>query len=166
MSELIHNLDFERTDDMSVLFDFYCGIKEMDDYIHKKLQAKIDNTKELESFVVKEDGIIVGMTALREKPLEIVKTDGSRFTFNSLEIEYLAVKKELRETGIGATIIKWIYDKAKSEHPDCKFLGVLAYVDHDYGYSAVPFYEKCHFIARKGHALAEAIRMTRIIKQD
>ena len=125
MSDLLHNLIYERTDDMSVLSDFYCGVTEMDDYIHNKLQAKIEKMPELESYVVRED---------------------------------------LRETGIGESIVDWIDGKARNEHPRCKYLSVNALVDPDYGYTAVPFYEKCNFIARKSHAMAVAVRMTRIIK--
>ena len=164
MSQKLHTLYYERTDDMSVLSDFYCGISEMDEYIHSKLQAKVDRMPELESYIVKENGMIVAMTAIREKPLEVKTSDGTRFCIDAVEIEYLAVKKELRDTGIGETIIKWIDEKAKSEHPHCRYLSVNALVDPDYGYSAVPFYEKCHFVARKSHEMAVAVRMTRIIK--
>ena len=125
MSKQQHSLTYERTDDMSVLSDFYCGVTEMDDYIHNKLQAKIEKMPELESYVVRED---------------------------------------LRETGIGESIVDWIDGKARNEHPRCKYLSVNALVDPDYGYTAVPFYEKCNFIARKSHAMAVAVRMTRIIK--
>lgn len=164
MSKQQHSLTYERTDDMSVLSDFYCGIDEMDDYIHDRLQAKIDKMPELESYIVREGQDIVAMTAIREKPLEVRKSDGSRFDIDALEIEYLAVRKDLRETGIGEVIVQWIDEKARKEHPGCKYLSVNALVDPDYGYSAVPFYEKCRFIARKSHAMAEAVRMTRVIK--
>lgn len=136
----------------------------MDDYIHNKLQAKIEKMPELESYVVREDGNIVGMTAIREKPLEVRTSDGTRFSIDALEIEYLAVREDLRETGIGESIVDWIDGKARNEHPRCKYLSVNALVDPDYGYTAVPFYEKCNFIARKSHAMAVAVRMTRIIK--
>lgn len=164
MSKQQHSLTYERTDDMSVLSDFYCGVKEMDEYIHNRLQAKINRMQELESYVVREEGNIVGMTAIREKPLEVRTSDGTRFSIDALEIEYLAVREDLRETGIGESIVQWIDDKARNEHPDCKYLSVNALVDPDYGYTAVPFYEKCRFIPRKSHAMAEAVRMTRIIK--
>jgi len=164
MSDLLHNLTYERTDDMSVLSDFYCGIDEMDNYIHNKLQAKIGRMPELESYIIRENGEIVAMTAIREKPLEFKTTDGNRFSIPAIEIEYLAVKKELRDKGIGETVIQWIDNKARTEHQDCKYLSVNALVDPDYGYTAVPFYEKCDFIPRKAHAMAEAVRMTRIIK--
>ena len=149
---------------MSVLSDFYCGVAEMDDYIHNHLQAKITRMEDLESYIIKEDGQIVAMTAIREKPLELKISDGTRLSFDALEIEYLAVRRDLRETGIGETIIQWIDEKARTEHSHCKFLSVNALVDPDYGYTAVPFYEKCHFIPRKSHAMAVTVRMTRIIK--
>ena len=164
MSKQQHSLDYERTDDMSVLSDFYCGIGEMDDYIHNRLQDKINGMPELESYIIREGESIVAMTAIREKPLEIRKSDGTRFSIDSLEIEYLAVRKDLREKGIGELIIQWIDEKARNEHPNCRYLSVNALVDPDYGYSAVPFYEKCSFIARKSHSMAVAVRMTRIIK--
>lgn len=164
MSKQQHSLIYERTDDMSVLSDFYCGIEEMDTFIHNRLLAKINVMPELESYIIRENGDIVAMTAIREKPLEIKKTDGSRYSIDSLEIEYLAVRQDLRETGIGELIIDWIDNKARKEHPNCRYLSVNALVDPDYGYSAVPFYEKCSFIARKSHVMAVAVRMTRIIK--
>lgn len=165
MSKQQHSLTYERTDDMSVLSDFYCGIEEMDHYIHNKLQAKVNSMPELESYIIREAGSIVAMTAIREKPLEVKKSNGERFCIDALEIEYLAVRKDLRDTGIGETIIQWIDDKARAEHNNCRYLSVNALVDPDYGYSAVPFYEKCSFIPRKSHAMAVAVRMTRIIKQ-
>lgn len=165
MCKTLHNLDYERTDDMSVLSDFYCGIDEMDSYIHNHLQTKVNSDGKLESYIVRENNEIVAMTAIKEDKLRVKKSDGNMFEIDCLEIEYLAVKKELRQKGIGETIIQWIYDKAKTEHADSRYLSVLAYVDMDYGYSAVPFYEKCQFHARKKkHEIAEAVRMTRIIK--
>ena len=165
MCKTQHSLDYERTDDMSVLSDFYCGIDEMDNYIHNRLQAKINSDGKLESYIIRENDKVVAMTAIKENKLEVKKSDGSMFYIDSLEIEYLAVKEELRQKGIGETIIQWVYNKAQSEHQNCKYLSVLAYVDMDYGYSAVPFYEKCQFRARKKkHEIAEAVRMTRIIK--
>ena len=44
MSAIRHNLTYERTDDMSVLSDFYCGVKDMDFYIHEHLQGKINKS--------------------------------------------------------------------------------------------------------------------------
>jgi len=36
---------FERIDDASVLSNFYCGIQEMDDFIHEKLQDYLNETE-------------------------------------------------------------------------------------------------------------------------
>lgn len=38
------NLVFERIDDASVLSNFYCGIDEMDEFIHNKLQDYLKKT--------------------------------------------------------------------------------------------------------------------------
>lgn len=38
------NLVFERIDDASVLSNFYCGIDEMDEFIHNKLQDYLNKT--------------------------------------------------------------------------------------------------------------------------
>ena len=70
----------------------------------------------------------------------------------------------MRETGIGECVMQWIDEKARTEHAHCRYLSVNALVNPDYGYSAVPFYEKCGFVARKSHAMAVAVRMTRIIR--
>lgn len=39
------DLVFERIDDASVLSNFYCGIQEMDDFIHEKLQDYLNRTE-------------------------------------------------------------------------------------------------------------------------
>ena len=161
---VLHNLIYERTDDMSVLSDFYCGVVEMDDYIHNRLQDKVSRMPELESYIVRKAGEVVAMAAIREKPLEFRTSDGEYHSIDALEIEYLAVREDLRETGIGETIMQWIDDKARAEHPNCKYLSVNALVDPDFGYTAVPFYEECHFKPRKSHLMATAVRMTRIIR--
>ena len=79
MCVIKHQLDYERTDDMSVLSDFYCGIDEMDNFIHNRLQDKISRMPELESYVVREQGEIVAMTAIREKPLDVKTSEGAWF---------------------------------------------------------------------------------------
>ena len=38
------DLIFERIDDASVLSNFYCGIPDMDDFIHEKLQGYLNRT--------------------------------------------------------------------------------------------------------------------------
>lgn len=105
---VLHDLIYERTDDMSVLSDFYCGVVEMDDYIHNRLQDKVSRMPELESYIVRKAGEVVAMAAIREKPLEFRTSDGEYHSIDALEIEYLAVREDLRETGIGETIMQWL----------------------------------------------------------
>ena len=59
------------------------------------------------------------------------------------KIDYLAVQEEYRNQDIGSTIISQLAQLAKSQGRH--FLTVDAF--HDEGYSAIPFYEKNHFIA-------------------
>jgi hypothetical protein len=44
------DLVFERIDDASVLSNFYCGIPDMDDFIHAKLQGYLNRTGRLAFF--------------------------------------------------------------------------------------------------------------------
>jgi hypothetical protein len=43
-SEEYIDLIFERIDDASVLSNFYCGIPDMDVFIHEKLQGYLNRT--------------------------------------------------------------------------------------------------------------------------
>ena len=63
--------------------------------------------------------------------------------YPTLEIDYLAVRKDLREKGYGTAIIAELSKMARDK--GCFFLTVDAY--HDTCYSAIPFYEKCGFFA-------------------
>lgn len=62
-----NGLIYERTDDMSVLSEFYCGIFEMDDFIHNNLQEAI-NHYTLETYIVKDsENEIVAMFSICNK---------------------------------------------------------------------------------------------------
>lgn len=63
--------------------------------------------------------------------------------YPTLEIDYLAVRKDLRGKGYGSEIMAELVKKAKSKN--CYFLTVDAL--HIKGYSAIPFYEKNGFFA-------------------
>ena len=39
------DLIFERIEDASILSNFYCGIPDMDDFIHEKLQGYLNRTE-------------------------------------------------------------------------------------------------------------------------
>lgn len=57
------DLVFERIDDASVLSNFYCGIEEMDEFIHHKLQSYLTRT-ECEAYTVRQGEEIVAMLSV------------------------------------------------------------------------------------------------------
>lgn len=157
------DLEFERIDDASVLSNFYCGIKEMDDFIHERLQGYFDRT-ECEAYVVKCNDDIIAMLSLGEDVLCLDEDDkddmrsgfipkpqkaleGQSFLsenkFQAVEITYLAVKKNWRGKGVGEYIISQIENKVLRDCPECEFITVEAY--HTTEYSAVGFYTRCDF---------------------
>jgi GNAT superfamily N-acetyltransferase len=156
-------LEFERIEDASVLLNFFCGINEMDDFIHSKLQSYI-NDSDCKTYVVKSNGTIVAMFSLCPDMLSldeddeydmkigaapkprIAFTDKQFFTnreFDAIELAYLAVSKDYKKRGIGEFVISEIENKIRIEDKSCQFLTVEAYKTPTY--SAIGFYEKCHF---------------------
>ena len=67
-------LVFERIDDASVLSNFYCGIQEMDDFIHNNLQDYLKRT-DCEAYAVKHGGEIIAMLSLGEDVLCLDEDD-------------------------------------------------------------------------------------------
>ena len=158
-----HPLEYERTDDMSVLSDFYCGIYDMDKFIHSGLQRSISE-RAIECYIVRMGGAIVAILALCDNIVKF-KLDSRNVEIDSVEIEYLAVEKSRREQGIGRQIIDWIIDKVNKERPDINILSVKAYRDLDIGYSAEPFYSKCAFrIISTPHPMQPTVKMARFIR--
>lgn len=156
-------LEFERIEKASVLSNFFCGIKEMDDFIHSELQIYI-NIPDHETYIVKSDNIIVAMFSLcpdtlmldedDEYDMKIGATPKPRIAihnkqffanknFDAIELAYLAVAEKYRNKGIGEFIISQIENKIKIRDDSYQFLTVEAYKTSDY--SAIGFYEKCNF---------------------
>ena len=159
-----HELDYERTDDVSVLSDFYCGIDEMDEHIHKRLQSDIDSEINSETFIIRNDGEIVATTTIVKKDIEIEVPDG-KFSLEAMEIEYLAVRKDMQRKGIGKQILAWIERKVYDECKEIRYLSVCAYIDVDTKYTAEPFYAKSQFMPNsKPHPLANHVKMVKIIR--
>lgn len=152
----------DRHSSADALKSFECGIKEMDHFIHHRLaEFLVDHKNQL--FVVRDvQNVVVAMFVLSEgyffddskafedmpaygKPFAILDkvTGTTKFTkrYSTVEIEYLAVSKDLRGSHIGTSIIQAIANLAKSQ--STQFVTVDAYCTMDY--SAVPFYQKCNF---------------------
>lgn len=155
-------LQFVEQKTSELLADFCCGIKEMDEFIHESLDTAIQQHP-CRLFVVKNDyGNVVAMFVICEghlidcndifedkpcygEPFAVLDDRGrlaTRVRYSTLEIEYLAVKEDLRNMHIGKVIIQNLVDLARRQKSD--FITVDAYFNETY--SAVPFYEKVGFI--------------------
>lgn len=162
--------------------NFFCGIADMDHFIHNRLQHHIDE-EHLQTYIAKDNGIIVGMFSIRPdrltlddddkdemrmgmepKPLHAI-TDTTFLdsnSFDALEIAYLAVSKDYQHQGIGEYIINELCLKAKADNPNCEFLTVEAYKTNDY--SAIGFYLKCGFKPRElPNPAYDVLKMSRVI---
>ena len=176
------NLVFERIDDASVLSNFYCGIDEMDEFIHNKLQDYLKKAG-CDTYTIKQGDEIVAMLSLGEDTLSLddddkddmrsgfvpkpnIALDNKDFfaekDFPAIEIAYLAVKKQKRKQGIGEYIISQVEKKAQRDNPECEFLTVEAYKTKKY--SAVGFYNKCDFTpAEQPQSYKDTLRMYKVL---
>ena len=179
------NLHLQLEQDASILADFYSGVDEMDDFIHTRLSAFLRAYHSSYFYVLRNaEGVIVAMFVISEGRLFVDEEcrDDLRLKFQdkekwpeykdywetgafpSIEIDYLAVRKEYRNQHIGTdiiSIIKSLKDKTYSYHQPL-FISVNAYCTKDY--SAVGFYQKCHFWAAEFlNPNTETIKMYRTL---
>jgi GNAT superfamily N-acetyltransferase len=174
----------DRHSSAEALASFECGIKEMDNFIHHSLaQFLFDHKNQL--FIVRDmNETIVAMFVLSEgfffddnnafedmpaygKPFAILdkRTGTTKFAkrYSTVEIEYLAVNKDLRNAHIGTSIIRTIANLAKSQNT--QFITVDAYCTIHY--SAVPFYEKCNFkILENQDRTYDTVRMLYVVDYE
>lgn len=152
----MHVLSYERTDDISCLNGFHCGIYEMDLYIQKSLQSHLNTAKDLCNYIIRENGVVVALCTLKDHKLKIALND----YVDTVAIEYLAVRREVQNQGIGREIISWIVKQTRMEKPEIRIITVDAFMSDITGYSAVAFYKKCGFITiQKKHPMAETVKM-------
>ena len=156
-------LKYSREDSADILKDFECGIRAMDDFIHSCLDSFLNNDSRYSFYVALDDeygivamfvtssGIFVDHDGEFQdlplgKPWGYLDDDfemHSGTMYPTLEIDYLAVRRDLRDKGIGTEIIAHLSETAHGKK--CYFLTVDAY--HTKGYNAIPFYEKQGFFA-------------------
>ena len=161
-------LRFAEEKSADKLKGFECGVQEMDDFIHDvlddflkndlryQLNVVIDDERGIVAMFVISTGIFVDVgNEFKDipfgKPWGYIDDDlpiQSGIMYPSLEIDYLAVRKDLRDCGYGSRIIEEISTRAKSKN--YFFLTVGAY--HTQGYSAIPFYEKQGFFALQDYS--------------
>ena len=165
-------LDIRRADDTSALFDFKCGVKSMDDFIHdkengldkfiklrlSKLWIVYENEKAVAFFALSKDALMLNNEDRRtiergkDKSTALVTPEDSDKFWNkekypAIEIDYLAVCKEKRidpEEHLGTVIIQKIAQLAAADKLSATmFLTVEALDTKEYG--AVKFYRNCDF---------------------
>ena len=161
----LEDLVITELNDISVLKDFYCGVKPMDQFIHDGLQLSITNhyccayTVKLGEageaidaiFALNFDSLDLDMddkdemmdgSSSADKPLltdDYKEIFLNKLHYPALEISYLAVRQDLQKSGLGRTIIEFIIKRAQEQaFAGCQFLTVEAL-------ATVGFYEGCHF---------------------
>lgn len=171
-------LRFSEESSADILNGFECGIQVMDAFIHDNLGSFLKADHRFKLTVVTDDELgIVAMFVISSgifvdnddafhdipygKPWSYIGEDSqilSGTMYPSLEIDYLAVRKDLRESGYGSRIIEELSSMAKSKN--YYFLTVDAY--HTKEYSAIPFYEKQGFFALQEYSdQYDTLRMAR-----
>lgn len=165
-------LDIRRADDTSALFDFRCGIKSMDDFIHdpkdglaKFIKLRLSNLwivfegeKAVAFFALSKDALMLNSEDRRtierdkEKSTALAAPEDAdklweKEKYPAIEIDYLAVCKEKREEPedhLGTAIIQKIAQFAAADKLSATmFLTVEALDTKEY--SAVKFYRNCDF---------------------
>lgn len=156
------------TDNISDFSDFECGIEKMDRFIHNGLEFSVKNNY-CKLYKVSSESIVIALFALTFDSLyldsadkeELQDTSGislsadysdtfwSKHHYPALEISYLAVSKDYRNTGLGAFLIEEIARVAAQQSlGGCQFLTVEALChSEEQNYNAVGFYYKQDFIA-------------------
>lgn len=151
------------------LEDFYCGITDMDNFFHsstgfdmsirnhycKAFIVRNTNNEVIAVFALNFDSILFdednlddmfsgALSTTPNMDYEYKENFMSKSHHPALEITYLAVRKDKRNSGTGKFLIEKIASAAQRQLlAGCEFLTVSAY--HNKEYSAVNFYSKCMF---------------------
>lgn len=151
-------LTIERAFDTDALSSFNCGIREIDQLIHKKEGGLRSFVSEVpcEFYLIKLDDISIALCVLSNRTISIL---GKRY--NSLEIEFIAVREDWRGKGIGTMVIRLVEQNAReAEYP---FLTTAAFVNKRYDASG--FYEKNGFI-KNGKKVDNTIQMYKYLEDS
>lgn len=176
----MENLTFASLPNTSVLSSFYCGVDEMDAYVHQSLQMSIDACY-CKAYSVSLNGDIIAFFALNYDCLELdiqtaydllhkekdaidIKLEYEEIFkekqyYPAMEISFLAVRKDYQRLDVGTIIIDTIFQMIKERAiAGCQFVTVMAYDKS--GYSAVDFYKKMGF-SEIGSSSYDTVRMYR-----
>lgn len=163
-SDSFSDLRITQVNDTSCFVDFYCGIDEMDDFIHNGLALSVSNNfcklykvantdKVIALFALTFDSLYLDYEDKEDLQLFYEVSDNysdvfwNKRHYPALEISYLAVSLDMREKGLGSFLIEEIAYKARSQTiAGCQFLTVEALSRSQAGnYSAVGFYSRLGF---------------------
>ncbi len=162
------DLTISSVQDTSFLQDFHCGISRMDEFIQSGLRLSVENNF-CRLYQVKSEEETVAFFSLSFDALfldtddkddlqtlgsihldpEYEGTFWSKRHYPALEISYLAVREDLRGSGIGAFLVEEIIWLAGRQNlAGCQFVTVeaLTHDETDNSYTAVGFYSKMGFV--------------------
>lgn len=157
MSEF--ELTIERAFNTEALSLFNSGIREIDMLIHRRTGGLMSFIEEVpcEFYVARIEDEPVALFVLSDR---MVTVDNEKYP--SLEIDFIAVKQEWRNKGIGAHILQLAERNARDA--EFSFLTTAAFFNKRY--SAIGFYEKCGFV-KNGDRQGNTIPMFKYLdRQD
>lgn len=175
-----------RLTDFSLLDNFHCGIREMDDFIHTRLEKSI-KSHFCVPYVLHEGKTIVAFYALSYDAvvfsedylddllngysssgnidldishLEIFK---NKEHYPAMDIAYFAVNKDFQRQYIGSALLEDVIQQIKDTAiAGCQFVVVDALVTKDY--SALGFYSKNRFtVCEDRKPYKDCVRMYRVL---
>ena len=152
----IRNLTIERAYSTDALSSFFCGVREIDLLIHKKNEG-LKSFVELnpcEFYVVYDEAHDPVATFVISRRTIMLVDEPS----DSIEIDFLAVKKECQAQRIGTILLREVETRAQED--GYAFLTVGAFINKRY--SAIGFYEKCGFFVN-GKKEGNAVPMIKIL---
>ena len=178
----LKDLTFERATNLAALQLFKCGQDEVDKIIKEDLSSLLP-TNDL--WLVKDGEEVVALFCLQKDPYCLFLSDDvkekmkdgekpkpiaarkegeafwDKFFYESKELTLLAVKEDRRKQHLGAFIIESIVEMLVNSDEKKELLSVRA-LNID-GYSAIPFYLKCHFIPARDQVPGQNLIMYRVI---
>lgn len=172
--------------DFSILDTFNCGIPEMDDFIHNRLEQSVkshfctpyvlmDEEKVVAFFSLSADSLYFDDDGYfddfmdgysGEKPLlssSYLPTFKNKEHYPAIDISYLAVSDVYQHQGLGSALLEDIIQFVKDNSiAGCQFVVVDALVIP--GYSALAFYSKNGFsVCEDKKAYKDCVRMYRVL---
>ena len=146
----------ERAFDIDALSSFFCGVREIDQLIHKKEGGLLSFISEVpcEFYVMRYGDSPIAIFVFSNRMISIQDE-----RYNSLEIDFIAVREDWRRKGIGTKIIDLAEQSAREA--DFPFLTTASFINKRYDASG--FYEKCGFI-RNGPKAGNTIPMYKYLE--